>query len=290
MRLINEAHYDIRTLQSRLLPVLEAIDSVCREHGLKYYLCAGTMLGAIRHHGFIPWDDDVDICMPRKDYNTLMAHCHEWMPAPMEIIASHNRPDYPYPFAKVIDSSTVVLERPDFMFPEGIYIDIFPIDGIASDEKAQKAHIKSYKLWRHLLFLRGRDPFKHGHGPRSWWPLLLHKIFSLKWLQDKVQGIMQEYDFEQCDYVIDHDFNERGIMPKALLGTPTLCMFEGKEFYGVENPDRYLTFLYGDYMTPPPADKQTQHCFYYIDFDMPFRQFVAEGGIEMVKKQNQKHH
>ena len=65
MRLINEAKYDIRTLQLRLLPVLVCIDKVCREHHLRYYLCAGTMLGAVRHRGFIPWDDDVDVCMPR---------------------------------------------------------------------------------------------------------------------------------------------------------------------------------------------------------------------------------
>lgn len=286
MRLIDEARYDINNLQARLVPVLERVDKVCREHNLRYYLCAGTMLGAVRHHGFIPWDDDVDICMPRPDYNLMMAHCSEWISAPMEIIGPHNRPDYPYPFAKAIDSSTTVLERPDFMFPEGIYIDIFPIDGMPTDAKKQKSHIRKYKFWRHLLFLRGRDPFKHGHGFRSWWPLLLHSIFTLKWLQNKVQNIMTEYDFNECDLIVDYDFNERGIMSKSLLGEPKPYEFAGKQFLGVADYDKYLTHLYGDYMILPPVNKQTQHCFYYIDFDTPFRNFVRDGGVEIVKQQN----
>ena len=262
MRLINEAKYDIRNLQLRLMPVLECIDKVCREHHLRYYLCAGTMLGAVRHRGFIPWDDDVDVCMPRPDYEQLMLHCSEWMTAPMEIISPHNRQDYPYPFAKIIDSSTTILERPDFLFPEGIYIDIFPIDGISSNAEQQRKHIKTYKFWRHMLFLRGRDPFKHGHGPRSWWPLLLHQVFSMKWLHNKVNSIMQ----------------------KALLGEPKPYEFEQHQFLGVEDFDGYLTLLYHDYMTLPPEDKRAQHCFYFIDLETPYRQFVEEGGIEELKR------
>ncbi|MBO4730797.1 MAG: LicD family protein [Bacteroidaceae bacterium] len=276
MRLITEAKYDIRMLQLKLLPVLQCIDNVCREHRLRYYLCAGTMLGAVRNKGFIEWDDDVDICMPRPDYEVLMKHCHEWLPDPMEIIAPHNRPDYPYPFAKIIDNSTTVVERPDFMFLEGIYIDIFPIDGMSADPKAQRKHMKTYRLWRHLLFLRGRDPYKHGHGPKAWLPLLLHKTFSLKWLQDKVNRIMQTYDYETSDMVIDHDFYERGIMPKAILGQAKTYEFEQLQLCGVEDFDGYLTHLYNDYMTPPPKDKQVQHCFYYLDFDTPYREVPPE--------------
>jgi len=272
MRLINDANYNIRTLQNRLIPLLECIDKVCHNQGLSYYLCAGTMLGAVRHHGFIPWDDDIDICMPRPDYEKLMAACEEWVPKPMEIIGPHNKADYPYPFAKIIDSGTTVIERPDFYFVEGIYIDIFPIDGISSSVFQQKWHIRRYKFWRHLLFLRGRDPYKHGHGPRSWWPLLLHKVFSLKWLQNKVSNIMKEYDFNVSSMVIDHDFNERGIMPKELFGKPKSYVFEGHHFNGVHNSDAYLTILYGDYMTLPPVEKRVQHCFYLLDLETPYRQ------------------
>ena len=281
MRLINTANYDIKTLHGRLVPILECIDKVCREHNLRYYLWAGTMLGAVRHKGFIPWDDDMDIGMPRPDYETLLAHCQEWMPAPFEVMGPHNHPDYPYPFAKVEDGSTTVIERPDFDFPEGIYIDIFPIDGISSDEVAARRHIKKYKFYRHLLFLRGRDPFKHGKGPRSWWPLLIHKLFSLKGLQDKVQRLMTKYSFDDCEKVIDYDFTFRGIIDKRILGEPREYEFEGKKFLGVQDAHKYLTDMYGDYMTPPPKEKQIQHNFYYMNLELPYREFARQKNISL---------
>lgn len=279
MRLINTANYDIKTLQARLVPMLECIDKVCREHHLRYYLWAGTMLGAVRHKGFIPWDDDMDICMPRPDYDLLLAHCHEWMQAPFEVVGPHNRSDYPYPFAKVEDSSTTVLERPDFNFPEGIYVDIFPIDGIPSDKAVATKHLKKYKFWRHLLFFRGRDPFKHGKGPRSWWPLLIHKMYSLQQLQDKVQRLMTQYKFDDCEQVIDYDSVFRGIVAKKILGEPKEYEFEGKKFLGVSDAHQYLTEMYGDYMTPPPKEKQIQHNFYYINLELPYREFAKQNNI-----------
>jgi lipopolysaccharide cholinephosphotransferase len=276
MRLHNETNYDIRILQQKIIGNLEAIDQVCREHGLRYYLWAGTMLGAVRHKGFIPWDDDMDICMPRPDYEQLISHWREWLPQPYEVIATETDPTYPYPFAKIEDASTTVLERPDFKFLEGVYIDVFPIDGVPSDEQKRKKHFKHYKFWRHLLFLRGRDPFKHGHGPRSWLPWLLHKTFSLAWLQRKVRSYMVKYDYEQSAYVCDYDDGLRGCIEKRVLGTPQLYPFEDKQFMGVEHYDEYLSNKYGDYMQLPPVEKQIQHHFFRLDLNRPYKETTIE--------------
>ncbi len=282
MRLSTEVvRYDLKAIRTKQLPILDCIDKVCREHGLQYYIWAGTLLGSVRHGGFIPWDDDMDIGMPRPDYERLMQHCHEWMPEPFEVIGSHNRPDYPYPFAKAINGSTTLLERPDFMFPEGLYIDIFPIDGYPSDEKQAQRHVKRYKFWRHLLFLRGRDPFKHGHGPRSWWPWLIHRVFTLRWMQDKVQGIMQEYAFDACERSIDHKLLEHGIVEKNWLGKGKPYEFEGKKYVGVNDADRCLRAFYGDYMTLPPKEKQVQHVYHYVNLDMPYREYAKLNNINI---------
>ena len=115
--------------------MLKAVTDLCDSNGLTYYLYCGTLLGAVRHKGFIPWDDDLDICLIHPDYKQLIAHWHDWLPAPYEVISAENDPTYPYPFAKIEDASTTVLERPDFPFLEGIYIDVFPIDGVPTDEK-----------------------------------------------------------------------------------------------------------------------------------------------------------
>lgn len=272
MRLHNETNYDIRILQRKIIGNLEAIDKICREHGLHYYLWAGTMLGAVRHKGFIPWDDDMDICMPRPDYEILISHWHEWLPKPYEVIAPETDPTYPYPFAKIEDASTTVLERPDFKFLEGIYIDVFPIDGAPADEKERKAHFKRYKFWRHLLFLRGSDPFKHGHGPRSWFPWLLHKIYSLEDLQKKVKDYMTKYPYEESDFVCDYDDGLKGVFEKRILGTPQVYPFEDKQFLGVEYYDEYLSNKYGNYMQLPPKEKQIQHHFFRLDLERPYKE------------------
>lgn len=280
MRLSTESvKYDLESLREKQIPLLKCIDKVCREHHLRYYLWAGTLLGAVRHQGFIPWDDDMDIAMPRPDYNLLMEHYREWMPQPYEVIGPHNRPDYPYPFAKAVDASTTLIERPDFNFPEGVFLDIFPLDGYPSDLQANKKNLSNYHFWRHLLFLRGRDPFKHGKGPRSWWPLLIHKLFTLKWIQNKVQDIMTQYDYEESDHVIDHDFNERGIIRKSWLGEPKLHEFEGEEYMGPADADAYLTHIYGDYMTLPPKEKQVQHVYLYLNLTLPYREYARQNNI-----------
>ena len=124
------ASYDIDLLHQRILRILMAVDKTCRENQLRYYIWAGTMIGAVRHKGFIPWDDDIDIAMPRPDYERFIAHSKEWLPQPYEFVCAENDPRYPLPFGKVQDASTTLIERTHLHYLGGIYIDVFPIDGV----------------------------------------------------------------------------------------------------------------------------------------------------------------
>ena len=273
---------DLQECKKIQLQILDEIVRICKENDFQYSLAYGSMIGAVRHKGYIPWDDDIDIYVYRKDYDKLIALLKDagYKKADWVSVIDDTCDGYYYSFAKVVDAGTTVIERPDFKHPEGIYVDIFPLDGMTGNMKERKFHMKKYKFYRHMLFFRGRDPFKHGKGPRSWFPLLLHQIFSMEGLQKKLQKIMARYDYDNSEFVIDYDSCERGIVPKYVVEGVVDFEFGGKVFKGLKNYDAYLSHNYGDYMTPPPKDKQIQHNFYYIDLDMPYREFIKNGGMK----------
>lgn len=267
------ATYDIRPLQLRILQNLLAIQRVCEEHNLRYYLWAGTMLGAIRHKGFIPWDDDLDIAMPRKDYDQLMAHAKEWMPAPFEVVSFETDPErYPLPFAKIQDSSTTLIERMHLSYLGGIYIDVFPLDGVPESKLKQRWHFFRYQYYKKLLYYVHRDPYRHGHGPSSWAPLLTRKFYTMQEIQDKLKRLQKEYDYDQSKFIVDHDDGLKGVMAKTLLGAPTPVNFEEEMVWGVEHPHEYLTQKYGEYMVIPDGNHQRQHNFHLLDLEHSFKE------------------
>ena len=267
------ASYDIRTLQLHILDILLAIDKVCRTHQLRYYLVAGTMLGAVRHKGFIPWDDDIDIAMPRSDYDTFMAHSKEWLPSPYEALCAEQQPTFPSDFAKVVDSSTTLIEREHHSYLGGIYVDVFPLDNITSHQLLQRIHFFRYAILKKLIYMLCRNPYKHGHGPSSWLPLLCRQCFSLPIVVRRLLRLQQIYNNQPCSFVVDHDFGQRGVMPFSIYGIPQDIEFEGHQLMGVEQPHQYLTAIYGDYMTIPSGSQQKQHNFFYLDYNLPYRQY-----------------
>lgn len=267
------ASYDIEILHQHILQILLSVDGVCREHNIRYYCWAGTMLGAIRHKGFIPWDDDMDICMPRPDYDRLMAHAHEWLPAPYEAVSAETDPLYPGPFGKIQDSSTTLIERAHINYIGGLYIDVFPLDGVPQQSWKQRFQFSHYEIQKRIIYFLHRDPFKHGHGPSSWIPLLCQWLTSNAAVQRRLRNIMTRYSFDDCTLVADYDDGMNGICDKSVLGRPTPIEFEGKTLMGVEHADTYLTQKYGDYMVVPPHDHQRQHNFFYLDYNLPYREY-----------------
>ena len=265
--------YSIKELQQHIIPILTDVDRVCREHNIRCYICDGTMLGAVRHGGFIPWDDDIDVCMPRPDYERFMVHAKEWLPSHLEAICAENDEDYPFPFGKIQDNTTTLIERMHIDYMGGLYIDVFPIDGMPQSKLLQELQLWRYEYYKKVLYFLHRDPYKHGRGPSSWIPLLCRKLYSRTRLQQKIKRLMCKYDYEQMPMTVNFDDGHRGVMPKELYGAPTPIRFEGHEVMGVAHPHEYLSCTYGEYMVIPKQEHQRTHNFQYLDYHLPYREY-----------------
>ena len=269
--------FDLRTFQLRLLDILTEVDKACQTHHIRYYLVAGTLLGAVRHKGFIPWDDDIDIAMPRPDYERFLRHAHEWLPAPLEMVAPECTKHYPFAFAKVQDSHTTLLERRKLQYIGGLCIDIFPLDGLPSGQLKQWWNYRLSHFYEKLLYFVCRDPYKHGSGLRAFPSLLCRKCLNPDKLQRAIKQVRSHYDYNACDYLIDNDFPlKRGVAPKALYGEGKPILFEGRTFNGVSQPDAVLRLIYGNYMEIPPHNQQKQHRYRVVQFDKPYREYNGE--------------
>ena len=267
------AEYKIEDIHKCILNILVNVDKVCRKHGIRYWLSDGTMLGAVRHGGFIPWDDDADIAMPRPDFQRFIEHGSEWLPKPFELQTFELDENSSCALLKVIDGSTTLIERWSLNQIGGVYIDVCPIDGIPAQRWRRKLRIGLVHMVKTWVYLRNRDPYKRGHGYTSWLPRLLQapvKNITLQRLQKRIQTA---YDYETAPLIADYDSGDRSTMPREVMGTPTPIMFEGHELLGVEHPDTYLKCLYGDYMKLPPEGHRRIHGFDYVDFEHSYHDY-----------------
>lgn len=268
------AQYDIRALQKRILDILLAFDRVCSAHGLRYCICGGTMIGAVRHKGFIPWDDDLDVSMPRPDYEKLIENASRWLPDPLEFVCAENDPSYPLPFGKIQDASTTLIERRHLYYLGGCYIDIFPFDAFPDNKVARWWQCVKYAYLKQCLYLVHRDPYRHGHGPSSWAPLLVRRLYTMQGLQKRIRKVLTKYDYNSSNLASSYTDGIKKVLPKSITDVYGPFEFEGHTVQGIKNYDPYLKCMYGDYMTIPPVEKRVQHNFHYLDLEHPYREYT----------------
>lgn len=266
---------DLHAMQRVILGILKDIDATCRRHGLRYYIIAGTMLGAIRHGGFVPWDDDADVAMPRPDYEKLIEHADEWLPSHLELVSSHSDPSYPYLFARIQDRRTTYILRRRFNFIGGVPVDVFPIDGMVLDAEKMKSHYRRFAFRKRLLYYSEIDRLKHGYGLHWAFTTLFQLLTNRSKLHRKADIVQREFDYETSPLLADHDNKpSRGVYKRTVFGTPTPVKFEDTTLMGVERPDEYLRISYGDYMTPPAQHPLLN--FRYLDLDTPYAEFIEK--------------
>lgn len=245
-------------LKSIELDILKDVHTFCEMNNLTYYLCGGTLLGAVRHRGFIPWDDDIDIFMPRLDYERFLT---EYASKQYSVLCHKNTQGYYLPFAKVIDKNTRIEETLVKSIPNcGVFVDVFPIDGFSDDFDIAKKMVKKAKRYMFMNSLSYSLPQKNDsikHIVKN----VLIKFARRNIYLKKIEKLSRRYSFENSKYVgcVFGFYGEREINLAEVFSDRQLLQFEDSEFYAAIGTDEYLTKLYGDYMTPPPIEKQVTH-------------------------------
>ena len=244
--------------------ILKMFDSFCRENNIRYYLSHGTLLGAIRYKKFIPWDDDVDLLIPRADYDRMIKLFKDT--DRYKLFAFEKDQNYRYPIAKLCDMTTRKVEEGyNNGVTLGVDIDLFPLDAWDDDLKKAK---KEVKYIRKNMFCLGLTKLKR---PDSINPLkrfikgclmIFYKMFGSKYFIKKILKASHKEGQEGNNYLGCKAwcvYGERGIIPASVFAETINIEFEGDYFPAPVDYDTYLTCLYGDYLPEPPKEKQKTH-------------------------------
>ncbi len=268
----------MNTIQCKLIEMMQWFHEFCTKNNIRYYAVGGTVLGAVRHQGFIPWDDDIDLGVPREDYNRLielMKDATEECPFILE--APLQDKGYIYPFSKLYDTRTTLIEDMQKPLKRGIYIDVFPLDGVGDTQEGCKKtykkirkqmallHAKTYSLNKNDKFLK-RTFYA---GVRMFGFVLGTHTRTIK----RINDICGKKTFDDCAFAgnMVGAWKEKEIMQREWFGKPTLTKFETMQIYIPENFDAYLSHLYGNYMQLPPLEKQKSHHNYlYLNLDKSY--------------------
>ena len=259
--LINMEKIGIDEIHTRLLAIAKEFDKICVRHNIPYYMLGGTMLGAIRHKGFIPWDDDMDFGVPIEFFKELIRILESELPNPYRCCTFKNHPAVLYNYMKIEDYSTCIDDKAislPFEQKLGVNIDIFPLNVCTLGGKAEK-EIRKKKDFLGVIY---QESFAH---PDSRLRKIAKKCLRLIYgknprkLQEEIDLML--FSIHQGEYLgnLFGRWAEKEIIPIAWYGSDKRYEFEDTSFVGIEEYDKYLSRLYDNYMQLPPEKDQVAH-------------------------------
>lgn len=263
----------LQVIHNILLGYLLEVDRICKKHNIKYFLAGGTLLGAIRHHGFIPWDDDADVMMLREDYERFLDVVQQELPNNVTLQTTKTDPKTHCIFTKLRIDNTLFSTKFTSMFMDmhnGIFFDVLSHDQTANSKIGRKIHLQLTLLTRSLVFNKWhKRSINNGHKFQSFVANILKTIFPIKfseWLQFKCLRFFEKK--KDAKYLYDGMGRNvyKGDFPKYYLDEVIEWDFEGHKFPVPKEYDKYLRYLYGDYeQLILPWQRQTSHSIVVMD-------------------------
>ena len=251
-------------LQKKELELLEIFIKICEQLGLQYYLVCGTALGAAKYEGFIPWDDDIDVALPRRDYEEFLKRADEFLSENLFLQNYRTDPFFPHVYTKLRDSSTTYIEKDmaHLNINHGIAIDIFPLDGYPKSKvsRLMLRYRKKFLSWQFYCGLGDEaQPFKVRLRNRVFRLFGYHKRTAKS--LGRLDKLISKYPTHTSEIWCNHGNwqGEREYAPHWHYGNGEIKIFEGIKAVIPENYDAYLTQKYEDWQKELPVNKQKSH-------------------------------
>lgn len=265
----------LRKVQLLELEIAKELKRICEKNNIKYFLLWGSLLGAVRHQGFIPWDDDMDFGMLREDYEKLIEACKTDLDARFFLQTWDTDSNYPFAYAKLRLKGTHIIEQfsENSMMNDGIFIDIFPLDNAPDSCIKRKIQGIKYFFCIRLLWIKkgmGKNIKQESITQKIKYNLffVLSKAFSFGKVKNYFTNVLKKYNSEPTKKIVgtagDHCF--KYATPREWADDLACTKFENIELPAFRARHEYLSLLYGDYMTPPPPEKRQGHLPVDIDF------------------------
>lgn len=262
---------NLRKAQLGELEILKLFKKICEEENLSYFLLGGTAIGAVRHKGFIPWDDDIDVGLLRNDYEKFLCVANKYLPSNIKIYSWKNKKDYSdYTMKMVNTNMKFVTERTYGNITQEIWIDIFPLDGIPNPGVIRNVHYLKMKYYRMLLGMNNIDEDRIIENRSSLKKQIykisktlgIHHILNGEKIKKKLDSQLSKFSVDKSAYIgnLMGAYHEREVFPKDVFFSKDSqilqVQFEDDYFRVPVLLDKYLSIQYGDYMKLPPVEKQ----------------------------------